>query len=348
MPFTYPANGVIALIAFIDLPLFPSQASAQAERVDRLFFFILAITGTVGLLVTILLVVFSVRYRRGRSGLHTPRITGSTPLELFWTIAPVFVFLVMAIWGMSVYSTMLYPPADAEEVYVVGKQWMWKIQHPGGQREINTLRLPVDRPVRVTLISEDVIHDFGTPEFRTKVDVLPGRYVTTWYKPTQIGSFHLFCDQYCGTGHSSMVGRIIVMDRADYDAWLNSHAEGSLALEGRKLFLKLQCITCHSADSKALAPVLEDLYGRRVFLEGGGDVLADENYIRESIVNPRAKIVRGWQPIMPTFQGQVSEEDLLKLVAFIKALRPGGTPDRNETFPAPAGAPTTPEERKRP
>jgi cytochrome c oxidase subunit 2 len=327
----------------VDVPLFPDQASTQAPRVDNLFFFLLAVTGSIGLVVSVLVIYFAVRYRRRAGNEQTPRILGSIGLEMAWSIVPLCFFLVMFIWGASVYTAAARPPDDAIEIYVVGKQWMWKVQHQGGQREINKLHVPIHTPIKLTLISEDVIHDFFVPAFRTKIDVLPGRYVTTWFEPTKIGRFHLFCGQYCGTNHAGMIGQVVVMDKDDYGRWLNSRAEGSLALEGRKLFLKLQCVTCHSADSRARAPVLEALYGRTVNLNDGRTVFADEGYIRESILAPRAKIVQGWQPIMPTYKGQLadeqadlSEEDvLIRLVAFIKALRPGETPVRTEEFPAP-------------
>src|SRR5262249_42653836 len=201
---------------------------------------------------------------------------------LFWTIAPLFVFFVMFFWGASVYLSLTRPPADAIEVYVVGKQWMWKLQHQGGQREINELHVPVNQPVKLILTSEDVIHDFFVPAFRTKVDVLPGRYVTTWFQATKIDDYHLFCSQYCGTMHSGMVGTIHVLSEEDYKTWLDQHAEGSLALKGRKLFLKLQCVSCHSGDAKARAPNLEGLYGQTVYLQNGPPVLADDAYLRES------------------------------------------------------------------
>jgi cytochrome c oxidase subunit II len=333
---------------FAEVPLFPDQASTMAGRVDALLFFLLAVTGAVALLVTVLIVSFAVKYRRRGEDDVTPRILGSPGLEWFWTIAPVFVFLVMFAWGASIYNDQARPPADAIEVFVVGKQWMWKVQHAGGQREINELHVPVGKPVRLTLISEDVIHDFGLPAFRTKVDVLPGRYTDTWFQATKVGRFHLFCDQYCGTSHANMVGWVVVMERADYEAWLDSRAEGSLALEGRKLFLKLQCVTCHSADSRARAPVLEGLYNRQVHLKDGRTVRADDAYLRESILYPQKKIVQGWEPIMPTFKGQVSEEDLIKLIAYIKSLRPGDTPVRTDEFPPPLGAPTTPPDETSP
>ncbi|MGE5357486.1 MAG: cytochrome c oxidase subunit II, partial [Bacteroidales bacterium] len=236
---------------------------------DALFFFLCAVTGIMAVSIALLLLYFAVKYRRRGEDDHTPRVLGNKRLEWFWTISPMFVFLIMFLWGASIYTSVAQPPPDAPEVFVIGKQWMWKIQHPGGQREINELHIPVGRPVKLTLTSEDVIHDFFVPAFRTKIDVIPGRYVHTWFHPTKTGRFHLFCSQYCGTSHANMVGSVVVMERAEYAEWLDSHAEGSLALQGRKLFLKLQCITCHSANSQARAPVLEDLYGRTVNLRDG-------------------------------------------------------------------------------
>jgi cytochrome c oxidase subunit 2 len=292
---------------------------------------------------------FALRYRRRQPNEATPRIMGSPRLEWLWMLAPIPFFISFYIWGASIYANNALPPADALDVYVVGKQWMWKIQHPGGQREVNTLHLPVGKKVRLTLISEDVVHDFFVPAFRTKVDVLPGRYVRIWYQPTQTGRFKLFCSQYCGTDHASMVGEVIVMEPQEYEDWLSTHAEGSMALEGRKRFLKLQCISCHSGDAHARAPVLDGLYGRRVFLNNGQSVIADESYIRESILRPRAKIVQGWEPIMPTFEGQfegqAGVEELNQLVEYVKSIGPGGTPVRTEEFPPPVGAPTEPKEQ---
>ena len=327
---------------FADVPLFPEQASTTAARVDALFFFLCVVTGLMAALVAGLLIYFAFRYRRRAEDERTTRIMGNNRLEWFWTIAPLFVFLIMYVWGARIYSSMAQPPADAPEVFVIGKQWMWKIQHPDGQREINELHIPVDRPIKLTLTSEDVIHDFFVPAFRTKIDVIPGRYVQTWFHPTKVGRYHLFCAQYCGTSHANMVGTVVVMERDDYREWLDSHAEGSMSLEGRKLFLKLQCITCHSANAQARAPVLEDLYGRTVNLRNGRTVLADDGYLRESILYPEAKVVQGWESIMPTFKGQVNEEELIQLLAYIKSLKRGQTPVRTEEFRPPLGAPETP------
>jgi cytochrome c oxidase subunit 2 len=260
----------------------------------------------------------------------------------------------MFVWGAEIFLDVAQPPPDAMEIFVVGKRWMWKFQHQTGQREINEIHIPVGRPVKLTLTSEDVIHDLFVPAFRTKIDVLPGRYVHTWFQATKPGRYHLFCSQYCGTNHSGMVGWVTVQEPAEFSDWLNSHAEGSLALQGRKLFLKLQCVTCHSANAKARAPVLEGLYGQTVPLQDGRKVIADEAYLRESILNPRAKIVAGWEPIMPTFDGQLAdpsedltqEEALIRLLAFLKALKPGQTPVRTEDFPPPAVNPKGEEVKK--
>lgn len=329
---------------FAELELFPRQASNHAERVDNLFFFLCLLTGAVAVLVTVLILYFAVRYRRRSEDERTPRIVGSLKLEAFWTIIPAVMFLLVYWWGANVYFAAARPPDDALEIYVVGKQWMWKIQHSGGQREINELHLPVNQNVKLILTSEDVIHDFFVPEFRCKVDVIPGRYQQLWFRPTRVGDYHLFCSQYCGTNHSGMIGTVYVRGEKDYSRWLNGQkADGGLALEGRKLFLKLECDSCHSADSRARAPVLEDLYLRTVHLDNGPPVTADEGYIRESILEPRAKVVQGWKPIMPSYRGQLadphadlSEEDaLIRLVAFIKTLGPGQTPKRTEQFPPP-------------
>jgi cytochrome c oxidase subunit 2 len=352
---------------FAQVPWAPPVASVEAERVQTLFFFLCAVSIVMSVLIAALIIVFAIRYRRRPDSGPTPRIHGSLGLELFWSIIPFLIFMVMFVWSADIYFDTARAPDDALQVYVVGKQWMWKVQHVDGIREINELHIPVGRPVKITLTSEDVIHDFGIPAFRRKMDAIPGRYMHTWYMPTVIGDYHLFCDQYCGTSHAEMIGWIHVMTPEGYEKWLNNvtspsgvlqpsggRAEGSLALQGRKLFLKLQCVTCHSADEHARAPVLENLYGHSVHLSDGRVVLADEEYIRKSILEPAADVVQGWQPIMPTYQGQLAdpsadltqEEAIIQLIAYLKTLGPGQTPKRTEAFPPPIGAPTKPEERK--
>jgi cytochrome c oxidase subunit 2 len=329
---------------FAEIPLFPEQASTHAQAVDALFFFLTAVTGAAGLLITVLLIYFAVRYRRRSPHDRTPRILGSLRLELAWSIGPFLIFLVMFFWGARVYLAVARTPDDAIDVYVVGKQWMWKVQHPGGQREINELHVPVGRRVKLTLTSEDVIHSFFVPAFRIKQDAVPGRYVQTWFEATRVGDYHLFCAEYCGTYHSGMIGKVHVLRKEDYDVWLDRRAEGAPALEGRKLFLKLQCVACHSGDARA--PNLEGLFGRTVVLEDGRRVTADAAYIRESILRPRAKVVAGWKPIMPSYDGRLvdesdrkkeigQEEQIIRLIAFIRSLGPGQTPVRTDEFPPP-------------
>ena len=319
-----------------EIALFPPQASASAHHVDQLLFFLTTVCGAMGLLVAVLLIYFAVRYRRRVGEVGSPPATDPAHwLEWFWTLSPLGIFAVMFIWGAEVYVRAYYAPDDATPVYVVAKQWMWKFQHPEGQREINTLHVPVGRPVKLLLTSEDVIHSFFVPAFRLHMDVLPDRYTSAWFQATRQGTYHLFCSQYCGTSHATMIGSVVAMEPAEYQAWLESSAEGSLALTGRKIFLKHRCLSCHSADENARAPVLEGLYRKPVHLRDGSLVTADEQYLRESILHAGAKIVAGYENIMPTFAGLLSEEEVIALVGFIKSLSPGDTPQRVEAFPPP-------------
>jgi len=248
-------------------------------------------------------------------------IHGSLALELTWTLIPFGLAMVMFFWGAQVYLAIARPPDDALPVYVVGKQWMWKIQHLEGRREINELHVPVNRAVKLTLTSEDVIHSFFVPAFRIKQDALPGRYTTLWFQATKPGTYHLFCAEYCGTEHSGMIGHIIVQEPADYEAWLGgASVTASLATAGENLFQQLGCVTCHRGDTGARGPSLEGLWGATVQLQGGATAVVDEAYVRESILTPQAKIVAGFQPIMPTFKGLVSEEGLVQLIAYLKTL----------------------------
>jgi cytochrome c oxidase subunit II len=323
-----------------DISLWTPAASTTAVQVDRLLLFLCVMCGSVGLLVAFLMIYFCIRYRRrpGETG-NAPATTQSPLLEWFWTLTPIPLFMFTFAWGGTVYCAAFRPPLDATPIYVVGKQWMWKFQHPEGQREINTLHVPVGRPVKLVMISEDVIHSMFVPAFRLHMDVLPQRYTTAWFEATRPGTYHLFCSQYCGTNHSGMVGRVVAMEPADYQAWLTDSAEGSLALQGRQVFLKYRCISCHSADAAARAPLLENLLGSQVPLKEGRAVIADESYIRESIYNPSAKIVAGHSDIMPSFKGQVTEEEVIALTAFIRSLAAGQTPQRVEAFPPPPATP---------
>ena len=322
------------------IALWPEAATTTAVQVDHLFFFLLTVCGAVGLLVAFLLVYFCIRYRRrpGEKG-PPPETHQSRALEWFWTLTPLIIFMGMFVWGAQVYFHAFRAPDDAPVVYVVGKQWMWKFQHPEGQREIDTLHVPVNRPTKLLLTSEDVIHSLFIPAFRIHMDVLPERYSSVWFQPIRTGRFRLFCSQFCGTNHAGMVGEVIVMEPEDYQRWLQYGAEGSLALQGRKVFLKYRCLSCHSATESGRAPVLENLFGRRVQLEDGRTVTAHEGYIRESIFYPSAKIVAGYANIMPTFKGEINEEEILALIAYIQSLKGGQTPPRVEDFPPPSTTP---------
>jgi cytochrome c oxidase subunit II len=320
---------------FADVPLFPEQASTHAGQVDALFFYLLGLSGFFSVLIATLIVSFAVKYRRRAPDDKPKPIHASLALELAWSLIPLAVTLIAFYWGAELFFRSSRPPQDALEVYIVGKQWMWKTQHVGGQREINQLHVPVGKPIKLTMISQDVIHSFFVPAFRIHQDVLPNRYTTAWFEATKPGRYHLFCSQYCGTDHAKMVGEIIVMPQEEFAQWLKDGPDGSLASEGRKLFRKLQCVTCHSADAGARAPVLEDLFGSEVALQDGRRVLADDGYLRESILNPDAKVVAGYQPIMPSYAGQVDEEEMLQLLAFLKGLKPGQTPRRTENSDPP-------------
>ncbi|HEY3043752.1 MAG TPA: cytochrome c oxidase subunit II [Vicinamibacterales bacterium] len=303
-------------------PLFPFAASTIASRVDALYLFLILVAAFFSLLIAGLIVYFAVKYRRRSPDAVGERIHGSVLLEIGWTVVPFLITMVIFVWGASVYFAMASPPAETLNVYVVGKQWMWKFQHLDGQREINELHVPVGRNVKLITTSEDVIHDFFVPAFRVKADVLPGRYVSIWFQATTPGRYHLFCAEYCGTRHSGMIGDVIVMEANEYQEWLSGGGpEGSLASAGEKLFADLACNSCHRPDSAGRGPVLNGLFGKTITTDAGEMVVVDEAYVRESILNPGAKISVGYQPIMPTFQGLVTEEQLLELIEYVKALK---------------------------
>jgi len=306
-----------------NMPLFPEQASTFAGQVDNLYFFLVGLTVFFTVLVAALSVFFAVRYRRRQANEVPEEIHGSAILETLWIAVPFVLAMVLFVWGTSVFFTIYRTPVNAMEIYVVAKQWMWKFQHPDGQREINELHVPVGRKVKLVMTTEDVIHSFYVPAFRFKADAVPGRYTYAWFEATKPGRYHLFCAEYCGTSHSSMGGWVVALEPQDYQAWLSGSAGGaSLASLGQKLFQNLACASCHLSDGQGRGPALEGAFGKAVQLEGGQSVPVDEAYLRESILNPRAKIVERYQPIMPTFQGLVSEEQLLQLVEYIKSIGP--------------------------
>ena len=306
---------------FTNLPFFPQQASAQAAQVDAIYFFMVAVTAFFSLLIASLVVLFSVKFRRRNDDDIGVAIHGSLALELLWTFIPLGIAMVMFVWGAKVFFDLYRPPAGAMEIFIVGKQWMWKAQHADGQREINELHVPIGRPVKLVMGSEDVIHSYYIPAFRVKADVIPGRYNSMWFTATKPGRYHLFCAEYCGTKHSGMIGWITAMEPADYQAWLaGGPATMSPVAAGEKLFSDLVCNTCHQEGPQARGPALAGLFGKTIELQGGGTVIVDESYVRESIVNQQAKIAAGYQPIMPTFQGLVTEEQLLQLIAYVRSL----------------------------
>ena len=305
------------------IPFLPPSASTLSDRVDALYLYLVGITSFFTLLISGLLLFFMVRYRR-RSPHEIPRpIAGSHRLETIWTIIPFLIAMSFFVWGSRLYFEQSFSPKSAVEVYVVGKQWMWKFQHTTGQREINELHVPLGRKIKLIMTSEDTIHDLFIPAFRVKADVLPGKYTTQWFEATKPGTYHLFCAEYCGMDHSAMIGSVVVMEPAEFDNWLvSSSSQPSPALAGQQLYQTLGCVSCHGAAGKGgRGPALAGIFGRQVFLKGGGSLKVDEFYIRQSIVDPQATIVDGFGPIMPTFQGQVTEEQLLQIVAFIKSLQ---------------------------
>jgi cytochrome c oxidase subunit 2 len=301
--------------------LFPAEASTIAPWADALYFFLLLIT-IVGLtLVGTLVFGFAIRYRKERNPVAT-QIEGSTLLEATWTIIPLALFLICFVWGALLYFRIYNPPSNAMNIYVLGKQWMWKAEHPGGQHEINTLHVPTGQPIQLTMISQDVFHSFSIPDFRIKREVIPGRYSTVWFEATTPGTYHIFCTQYCGTKHSGMIGEVTVLTPEDYKKWTEASTSGmSLAQNGERLFASMGCNACHSGNAAARGPSLAGVYGSKLTLTNGSQVLVNEAYLRDAILNPSQHITAGYAPIMPTYQGQISEEGLIDLVEYLKSLK---------------------------
>ena len=322
------------------LRIFPDRASSFAWKVDDLFFFELTISVVFVVLIAGAIIYFSMKYRR-RSDNDVPVYTPpSMVLEGAYIAVPFVIMMVMFFWGSWIYVESRRPPPGAMQINVIGKQWMWKIQHPEGPREINTLHVPLGVPVKLMMTSQDVVHDFGLPQFRTKTDVVPGTYTVQWFEATKTGRYEITCNQYCGTLHSAMVGSVIVMEPQDYQAWLAGHVpEVSPVVSGARLFRSYGCDMCHGQR----APTLAGLYMSQVKLDDGRTVLADETYLRESILEPRAKMVSGYGPIMPSFQKQLTEEQVFDLIEYIKSLGAA----RNNAMPGNAeeGASTQPTSR---
>jgi cytochrome c oxidase subunit 2 len=307
--------------------------------VDTLFSFILLTCLFFSVLVTLLIILAALKYKRKTVGEVGSADHGNMVLEVGWTLIPLVIALGMFAWGAAVYVNYRTAPKDTLDIYVVGKQWMWKLQQPNGRKEVNELHVPVNRNIKLIMGSEDVIHDFYVPAFRVKMDVVPGRYNTMWFRPTKIGKYHFFCSQYCGTNHAVMGGWVTVMDPAEYAAWLSDEG-GDLnpVAAGEKLFSQLACNTCHLPNGTGRGPSMNGVYQGKVLLADGSTVTADEAYIRESILQPKAKIVAGYQPVMPTFQGLVTEEQIMNLTAYIKSLQTQPVPAKGAgVAPASAG-----------
>src|SRR6202789_3478252 len=312
---------------------------------DVLYFFLLCVTLTGLFLVGMLVFGFSIRYRKEKNPVAT-QTEGSTLLDATWTIIPLAIFLLTFVWGALLYFRIYNPPTNAMNIYVVGKQWMWKAEHPGGQHEINALHVPTGRPVQLTMISQDVFHSFSIPDFRVKREVIPGRYSTVWFEATTPGTYHIFCTQYCGTNHSAMIGQVTVLSPEDYEKWTQESTSGmSLAQNGERLFASMGCNACHSGNAAARGPSLAGVYGSKLQLANGSQVLVNEAYLRDSILNPSQHITAGYAPIMPTYQGQISEDGLIDLVEYIKSLNSNYRVQQTRTTPeAHQAAPTTPTE----
>ena len=325
--------------------LFPAEASTISPYTDALYFFLLLMTIVGLILVGALIFGFSIRYRREKSPVAT-QIEGSTLLEATWTIIPLAIFLVTFVWGALLYFRIYDPPADAMNIYVVGKQWMWKAEHPGGQHEINALHVPTGRPVQLTMISQDVFHSFSIPDFRVKREVIPGRYTTVWFNATTPGTYHIFCTQYCGTQHSGMIGEVTVLSPDDYKKWTEQSTSGmSLAQNGERLFASMGCNACHSGNAAARGPNLAGVYNSKLTLTNGSQVLVNDAYLRDAILNPSQHITAGYSPIMPTYQGQISEDGLIDLVEYVKNLKSNYRVQQTlMTSESNQAAPTTPTE----
>ncbi|MBV9611669.1 MAG: cytochrome c oxidase subunit II [Acidobacteriaceae bacterium] len=316
---------MLAKLALAQLQLFPVAASEQSHQIDALYWFINIVSIIMTVLIFLGVIFFAWKYNE-RANPHATQIEGSNRLELTWSILPFLVMLVMFAWGAQLFFAAQQPPKDAMEIFVTGKQWMWKIQYPDGGREIDELHVPVNQPIKLTMASEDVIHSFSIPAFRVRHDVMPGHYNSLWFTATKPGRYHLFCTEYCGNQHANMIGWVDVMDQRAYANWASGGGtQGTLAEQGEKLFQQFGCATCHLLDQQGRCPMLRGLYNKPVQLNDGRTVVADDAYLRESILDPNAKIVAGFEPnVMPNFKGQITEENVIQLIGYIKSLSPTG------------------------
>jgi cytochrome c oxidase subunit 2 len=303
------------------IQFFPDQASKMAGQVDTLLAWLILLTGGVTFAIAAVMIFFLAKYRRRAAADRTPPKTENLAVEVTWSVIPFFIFLGLFGWGAKIYFDESIDPKNAIEVHVIGKQWMWKLEHLQGNREINQLHVPLDQTVRLVMTSQDVIHSFFMPAFRIKEDVLPGRYTTQWFKATKAGTYSIFCAQYCGTNHALMIGQVIVMTPTDFAAWLKTGRETvSVAKRGEQLYHSFGCSGCHAAQAAVRAPLLEGIYGSQVPLADGRIVHADERYLRDCILIPNTQIVAGFDPVMPSFQGRISEDDLFAIITYIKSI----------------------------
>jgi cytochrome c oxidase subunit 2 len=304
-----------------NFPFFPEEASTVAGQTDLLTLTLLLISAFLIAIVGVFITYFSFKYREGRVTDRKNPPSGNTKVEVSWIGGLFVIALAVFTWATLAFYQINRPPANSLDIYVIGKQWMWKIQHQEGPKEIDTLHIPLGQPIRLVMTSQDVIHSFYVPAFRLKQDVLPGRYTYMWFQATKTGEYHLFCAEYCGTSHAQMRGAVIVMEPSLYQQWLSTNTTGQpLAEGGRQLFTQLGCAHCHASASGIHAPQLAGVFGQTVPLADGSNVQADENYIRESIFFPTAKVVAGYEPIMPTYEGRITEEQVLQLVAYIRSI----------------------------
>ncbi len=332
-------------IALLQVQLMPEQASNFAQEVDLFYIALIALTVFFTVAIAAVAAYFMVKYRRRRADEIPENIHGAMLLEITWTVIPFIISIGIFIWGVKLYYEMYTAPKDAMEIFVTGKQWMWRAQHPDGRREINELHVPLGRRVKLTMTSEDVLHSYFIPAFRTKTDVLPGRYTMTWFEPTKPGSYHLFCAEYCGTQHSGMIGTVHVLEKAEYQAWLAGTSGGlTPAQAGQKLFATMGCTNCHKDDNSGRGPSLVGVYGSQQKLANGQAVPVDDVYVRESILNPHAKIAAGYPLLMSTYQGQLTEEQVAQLIAYLKSIgkNTGAEGGGQSNLPAPPSAPVAP------
>lgn len=328
-----------------DFPFFPEQASTVAERVDLLYFALIGLSLVFAGILPFVILYLAVKYHRSQRVDRSNPVNSSMKLELTWAIIPLILAMGVFFWSAWLYMDMTRPPPETLEIYVIGKQWMWHAQHPSGKRENNELHVPIGQPVRLIMTSQDVIHSFYIPAFRVKQDVLPGRYTEMWFEATRLGEYHLFCAEYCGTEHAVMGGRVVVMSLGDYQRWLATDttvvipqqgpaAAGAepMAVAGAQLFQTQGCVSCHRPEGGGLGPSLEGLFGETVQLATGETLIADETYLRESILQPNARVVAGYNPIMPTYEGRLTEEQITQLIAYIKSIgsAEGAAPEAEE------------------